>query len=206
MMKTWMRPVVVAALLLAGTMLSGRAAEEEADGSRLGDGTGSVMTFADLGEVAPQLEASRMPPVPRIQPPPLNTVEVEASAYSSGVPTLSRSDFETVPREYVYLEPSTRPFSFTDREYGPTVMPNRVRVYPGPGMVVILSEHDRWPSHDGGGNAGYWDKGFTITGDPAYMSYYERNFGWGHGMSEYAGPRFDGPRGHHRGRGGRRHR
>lgn len=176
---------MAATLVLTVTFCLALAHAEEADGIRVGDGTGSVMTFDDLEEVTPHLERSRSP-----QPAAAAIVEatMQPGAYYY---------YDDAGNLMHYLEGRhtvvERGVPYVGDDYVPTLSGDRLRVYPGPGQIVVLSEHDYWPVHDGG-DTGYWDKGYTITGDPAYMSYYERNFGWGRGMNHYSGPRFD--RGH----------
>lgn len=158
---------------------------EDAGGTRVGDGTGAIMTFDDLDEVAPHLEKSR---TARAVPSVVAEAAVEPGRYyyydeaGNLVPYTDGRDLPTTAGVYSH------------RDYGPAISSEQVRVYPGPGQIVVLSEHDSWPAYEGAGSTGYWDRGHTITGDPAYMSYYERNYGWGLGSSWYAGPRFD--RGH----------
>lgn len=158
---------------------------QEVDDFRVGDGSGSVMTLDDLDEVTPHLERSRSS---RPAPGALVAATVEPGAYYY---------YDDAGNLMHYLDGRhtvvERVIPYDGDDYVPTLSSDQLRVYPGPGQIVALSEHDYWPIHDGG-DTGYWDKGYTITGDPAYMSYYERNFGWGRGMNHYAGPRFD--RGH----------
>lgn len=159
---------------------------EEADESRVGDGTGSVMTFDDLDVVAPHLERSRSSPS---APAAALEIAVQPGAYyyydeAGNLMHYLDSRHAAVERGVPYIEDG----------YVPTLSGDQLRVYPAPGQIVALSEHDSWPVYEGEGATGYWDRGHTITGDPTYMSYYERNFGWDRGMNHYAGPRFD--RGH----------
>lgn len=158
---------------------------EDADGARVGDGTGAIMTFDNLDEVTPHLEKSRST---NTAPAVVAETIVEPGRYYH---------YDEAGNLVPYMDGRQVPAgrgAYSGGDYGPAISSEQTRIYPGPGQIVVLSEHDSWPKYEGAGSTGYWDRGHTITGDPAYMSYYERNYGWGLGSSWYAGPRFD--RGH----------
>lgn len=167
--------------VFAAALWIGYAAAEDADASRMGDGTGSVMTFDDLDEVSPHLEVSRSPRIPAVPLPTAADLPSEYYYYDEdGNLVRYLNGRHSIMEQGAYFDPGL----------GQMGIAGSPRVLTGPGQVVLLSPHDSWPEHDSG-NSGYWDKGHTITGDPAYMSYYERNYGWGLGSSWYAGPRHD---------------
>ncbi|MCD8139952.1 MAG: hypothetical protein LUE17_09290 [Planctomycetaceae bacterium] len=166
--------------VMALAMGSGKAAEE-----------GEVMTLDDLGELSPHLQPTRPAP-PGPMPAP-------------NLPPVAAAPAETAVEvgDYYYYDDAGNLIHFLDgRHYvvdaghydGLYRVPagERLFVEPGPGLIVGLSPHDSWPPTDDG-DRGYYDRGYTITGDPTYMSYYERNYGWGRGVTNYAGPRFDRP-------------